>query len=248
MEEIPGEEAFPAYLDSSIRNVYERAGLMRTPDGDEGSVTLIGTVSPAGGNFEEPVTQATLSTVKTFLGLSSERAYRRFYPAIDPLISWSRYLGQLEGWFNENMGDDWVAMVKSLHELLYEGDSIYRMMQVTGEEGISLEDYVKWQKSVLLDMVYLQQDAFDQVDASMSRQRQAESFRFLKGLIDNNYDFTDREGAREFFTRITSLYKNWNYSAPGTAGYERYRDEIGTLAARHKTYVESRASERQPQP
>jgi V/A-type H+-transporting ATPase subunit A len=248
MEEIPGEEAFPAYLDSSIRNVYERAGLMRTPDGDVGSVTLIGTVSPAGGNFEEPVTQATLSTVKTFLGLSSERAYRRYYPAIDPLISWSRYLGQLEGWFNENMGEDWVAIVKDMHELLFEGDSIYRMMQVTGEEGISLEDYVKWQKSVLLDMVFLQQDAFDPVDASMPRQRQAESFRFLKGLIDNNYDFTERESARDFFTRLTSLYKNWNYCTPDTGGYERYRREISELAEHHKTFVESRAADRKASP
>ena len=160
MEEIPGEEAFPAYLDSSIRNVYERAGLLRTPDGEEGSVTLIGTVSPAGGNFEEPVTQATLSTVKTFLGLSSERAYRRFYPAIDPLISWSRYLDQLQGWFGENLGPDWVDNVKDLQQLLVDGDGIYRMMQVTGEEGLALDDYNKWQKSVLLDMVYLQQVAF----------------------------------------------------------------------------------------
>jgi len=244
MEEIPGEEAFPAYLDSSIRNVYERAGLLRTPDGEEGSVTLIGTVSPAGGNFEEPVTQATLSTVKTFLGLSSERAYRRFYPAIDPLISWSRYLGQLEGWFNHNLGDDWVGMVQELQELLVEGDSIYRMMQVTGEEGISLEDYVKWQKSVLLDMVYLQQDAFDEVDSSMSRERQVESFRFLKELIDTNYDFDDRDSARDVFTRFTNLYKNWNYTAQDSPDYQRYRDEIAELANKHKAYTEMRSAER----
>jgi V/A-type H+/Na+-transporting ATPase subunit A len=244
MEEIPGEEAFPAYLDSSIRNVYERAGLLRTPDGELGSVTLIGTVSPAGGNFEEPVTQATLSTVKTFLGLSSERAYRRFYPAIDPLISWSRYLGQLEGWFNHHLGDDWVGMVQELQELLVEGDSIYRMMQVTGEEGISLEDYVKWQKSVLLDMVYLQQDAFDEVDSSMSRERQVESFRFLKALIDNNYDFNDRDSARDVFTRFTNLYKNWNYTPEGSPDYQRYRDEIAELANQHKAYTEMRSAER----
>jgi V/A-type H+-transporting ATPase subunit A len=235
MEEIPGEEAFPAYLDSSIRNVYERAGVLRTPDGEVGSVTLIGTVSPAGGNFEEPVTQATLSTVKTFLGLSSERAYKRFYPAIDPLISWSRYLDQLEGWFKENLGDDWVPSVKALQELLVVGDSIYRMMQVTGEEGISIEDYLKWQKSMLLDMVYLQQDAFDKVDASMSRERQVESFRFLKDLIDSDYDFTDRDEARNFFTKVTSLYKNWNYSAPDSPDYERYRSEITQLADQHRT-------------
>ena len=103
LEEIPGEEAFPAYLDSSVKGVYERAGLLRTNDGSVGSLTMIGTVSPAGGNFEEPVTQSTLSTVKTFLGLSYDRAYKRFYPAIDPLISWSRYLGQLADWYESNL-------------------------------------------------------------------------------------------------------------------------------------------------
>ncbi len=238
MEEIPGEEAFPAYLDSSIRNVYERAGLLRTPDGEVGSVTLIGTVSPAGGNFEEPVTQATLSTVKTFLGLSSERAYKRYYPAIDPLISWSRYLEQLEGWFKEELGDDWVPSVKRLHELLHEGDAIHRMMQVTGEEGISIEDYLKWQKSVLLDMVFLQQDAFDSVDASMPRERQVESFRFLRELIDADYDFETRDQARDFFTQLTSLYKNWNYSAPDSPDYQRYRSEIETLAGSRRSSAE----------
>ena len=244
MEEIPGEEAFPAYLDSSIRNVYERAGLLRTADGEEGSVTLIGTVSPAGGNFEEPVTQATLSTVKTFLGLSSERAYRRFYPAIDPLISWSRYLDQLADWFNDNLGSDWVENVKALQQLLVEGDGIYRMMQVTGEEGISLEDYVKWQKSVLLDMVYLQQDAFDAVDATMSRERQVESFGFLKQLIDTNYGFEDRDAARDFFTQLTSLYKNWNYSPVDSNDYTRFRDEISALADRYESHQERRSADR----
>jgi V/A-type H+-transporting ATPase subunit A len=244
MEEIPGEEAFPAYLDSSIRNVYERAGLLRTADGEEGSVTLIGTVSPAGGNFEEPVTQATLSTVKTFLGLSSERAYRRFYPAIDPLISWSRYLDQLADWFNDNLGSDWVENVKALQQLLVEGDGIYRMMQVTGEEGISMEDYVKWQKSVLLDMVYLQQDAFDAVDATMSRERQVESFGFLKQLIDTNYGFEDRDAARDFFTQLTSLYKNWNYSPADSKDYTRFRDEISALADRYESHPERRSADR----
>ena len=238
MEEIPGEEAFPAYLDSSIKNVYERAGVIRTPDDTTGSVTLIGTVSPAGGNFEEPVTQATLATVKCFLGLSSERAYKRFYPAIDPLISWSRYLDQLEGWFKENLGDDWVPSVKRLHELLFQGDSVQRMMQVTGEEGISLEDYLTWQKSVLLDMVYLQQDAFDDVDAAMSRERQIESFRLVESLVNADYDFTDRDAARDFFTRLTGLYKNWNYAAPDSPDFERYRAEIVRLAREHGARVQ----------
>jgi len=232
MEEIPGEEAFPAYLDSAIKTVYERAGVIRCSDEAVGSVTIVGTVSPAGGNFEEPVTQATLATVKTFLGLSSERAYRRFYPAIDPLISWSRYRLQLREWFDAHMGSSWTDDVQAMEDLLHRGDGIYQMMQVTGEEGISLQDFVEWQKSVLLDMVYLQQDAFDAVDASMSRDRQRESFQILKGLIDTEYGFEDKDEAREFFTRLIGIYKNFNYSLRGTPEYARYRQEIEDLAAK----------------
>lgn len=235
MEEIPGEEAYPAYLDSSIKGVYERAGIIRNPDGDTGSLTLVGTVSPAGGNFEEPVTQSTLATVKCFLGLSSERAYKRYYPAIDPLISWSRYLDQLGDWFAEHMGTDWVARVRRQQGLLVEGDSIYQMMQVTGEEGISIEDFVRYQKSLLLDMCYLQQDAFDRVDASMSRERQKQSFEFLTWLIDAEYTFDGKDDARDFFTRLTNLYRNWNYAAEGTPDFESYQEQIRSLAAEKRT-------------
>jgi V/A-type H+-transporting ATPase subunit A len=233
MEEIPGEEAFPAYLDSSIKGVYERAGVMQCPDGAEGSLTMIGTVSPAGGNFEEPVTQATLATVKTFLGLSYDRAYKRFYPAIDPLMSWSRYLDQCKGWYDENLGPDWVPDVKAAVGLLDQGETVYQMMQVTGEEGISMEDYLVWQKATLLDMVYLQQDAFDAVDASMSRERQKESFSLLKKLIQQNYRFKDKTEAHDFFTRITGLYKNLNYSPEASPTYKRYSEEIEALAAEY---------------
>jgi V/A-type H+-transporting ATPase subunit A len=233
MEEIPGEEAFPAYLDSAIKGVYERSGVLKTPDGSVGSVTIIGTVSPAGGNFEEPVTQATLATVKTFLGLSYDRAYRRFYPAIDPLISWSRYLDQLKPWFDKHLGENWVSDVKAFNSLLREGDTIYQMMQVTGEEGISDEDYVRWQKSLLLDMVYLQQDAFDDVDSAMPQERQKASFELLKSLINTDYHFATKQEARQFFTQLTGLYKNWNYSAPGTPDFEKYWNEIQALAKRY---------------
>jgi len=109
LEEIPGEEAFPAYLDSAIKTIYERAGVILNSDGSTGSLTMIGTVSPAGGNFDEPVTQATLGTVKTFLGLSADRAYKRFYPAVDPLISWSRYISQLTDWYEKNLDQGWTA-------------------------------------------------------------------------------------------------------------------------------------------
>jgi V/A-type H+-transporting ATPase subunit A len=242
LEEIPGEEAFPAYLDSSIKNVYERAGVIRAPDGSVGSVTLIGTVSPAGGNFEEPVTQATLATVKTFLGLSAARAYKRFYPAIDPLISWSRYLEQLEEWFAKNLRPDWVESVQAVTDLLRRGAAVEQMMQVTGEEGITVEDFVILQKSVMVDMVFLQQDAFDKIDASMPQDRQIESFLMLKDLVERSYDFDTTEKAREFFTRLTGLYKNLNYSEHNSPGYKRYLSEIEALAEQNRARPKAASS------
>src|SRR5215471_19821488 len=168
---------------------------------------MIGTVSPAGGNFDEPVTQSTLGTVKAFLGLSAARAYKRFYPAVDPLISWSRYLDQLRPYFDAKLGSGWTDAVNEFSALSHRGDAIYQMMQVTGEEGVTLEDYVTWQKSLLLDMVYLQQDAFDKVDVSVPLQRQKEFLALVYGLIQRGYPFADKEGAHRFFTQLTGLLK-----------------------------------------
>ena len=229
LEEIPGEEAFPAYLDSSIKGVYERAGVLKTNDGSEGSLTMIGTVSPAGGNFEEPVTQSTLGAVKCFLGLSSERAYKRFYPAVDPLFSWSRYLDQLKPQLDRELDPDWTASVKRMTDLLHRGDGIYQMMQVTGEEGVTLDDYIDYQRATFIDMVYLQQDAFDPVDISVSTQRQKESFLLVRRLVERSYDFADKESAREYFTRLTGLYKNLNYSEWKSDAYERLLRQIEQL-------------------
>ncbi len=229
LEEIPGEEGFPAYLDSSIKGVYERAGVLRTNDGSIGTLTMIGTVSPAGGNFDEPVTQSTLGTVKAFLGLSSARAYKRFYPAVDPLISWSRYLDQLRPHFDANFGPNWTDGVRALADLLRRGDAIYQMMQVTGEEGVTLDDYVTWQKAVFLDMVYLQQDAFDKVDASTPGQRQKESFELVRGLVERDYPFKDKQEARRFFTTLTGLFKNLNYAEAGSPQSAQYRSQIDEL-------------------
>ena len=226
LEEIPGEEAFPAYLDSSIKSVYERAGLIRTNDSSIGSLTLIGTVSPAGGNFEEPVTQSTLATVKTFLGLSAARAYKRFYPAVDPLLSWSRYLNQLAPWFEHNITEGWIQRVKEMIDLLKRGDSVLQMMQVTGEEGVMMEDFVTYQKALFLDMVYLQQDAFDAVDCTVSLERQEKSFDLVYDIVTADYQFTDKDQAREFFTKLTGAFKNFNYASEDSPEYEKYLSEV----------------------
>jgi V/A-type H+-transporting ATPase subunit A len=226
LEEIPGEEAFPAYLDSAIKSIYERAGVICTADGSTGSLTLIGTVSPAGGNFEEPVTQSTLGTVKTFLGLSADRAYKRFYPAVDPLLSWSRYNEQLSNWYAKELDADWTANVKSTLQLLKQGENIYQMIQVAGEEGISLDDYVIYQQALFLDIVYLQQDAFDDVDVSVSLERQKDNFKRIVKLVNAEYQFADQEQARQFFIKLTGLFKNLNYTGYGSVKYKDIVDEI----------------------
>jgi V/A-type H+-transporting ATPase subunit A len=229
LEEIPGEEAFPAYLDSAIKGIYERAGVIQTADQSEGTLTMIGTVSPAGGNFEEPVTQSTLGTVKTFLGLSADRAYKRFYPAVDPLLSWSRYLEQLQPWFTEHLSQSWVDHVQQLLKLLRKGDEISQMIQVTGEEGVTTEDYIIFQQALFLDMVYLQQDAFDPVDLAVPLKRQQESLNTIIKLVTTDYHFIDKDAARDYFTKLTGLFKNLNYSPSNSNEYKDYSEKIEAL-------------------
>lgn len=237
LEEIPGEEAFPAYLDSSIKAVYERAGAILTNDRSKGSLTMIGTVSPAGGNFEEPVTQSTLTTVKTFLGLSADRAYKRYYPAVDPLISWSRYSSQLSPWFDGNLYATWTQQVGEMIQLLRDGDAVLQMMQVTGEEGVTLSDFVTYHRALLLDLVYIQQDAFDPVDVFAPLPRQREIFPLVYRLLTRDLKFADKDEVRNAFTQLTGLFKNLNSAAYQSAEYQRLNARIeafgteGTAAA-----------------
>ena len=229
LEEIPGEEGFPAYLDSSIKAAYERAGVVKTNDGTVGALTMIGTVSPAGGNFEEPVTQSTLSAVKCFLGLSAERAYKRFFPAVDPLLSWSRYREQLAPWFRKKAGPDWSDQVDRMIALLHRGDEILQMMQVTGEDGVTLADFVTQRAALFLDMVFLQQDAFDDVDCACKPERQKALFDRVYAAATRPYAFKDKAAARDYFTKLSGLYKNLNYAAAGSNDFQRIAKSIEDL-------------------
>lgn len=234
LEEIPGEEAFPAYLDSAIKGIYERSGVILNQDGSKGSLTMIGTVSPAGGNFEEPVTQSTLGTVKAFLGLSADRAYKRFYPAVDPLLSWSRYLEQLKPWYEANLEQGWTRQVEQVLELLARGDSVLQMIQVAGEEGVTLEDYIVHQEAVFVDMIYLQQDAFDDVDVSVPLERQKIAFTLVCKLIGTDYPFKSQDEVREYFTKLTGLFKNLNYAPWQSA---QYKELIAKIEALHQSVI-----------
>lgn len=225
MEEIPGDEAFPAYLDSSIKALYERSGIARGACG-EGALSMIGTVSPAGGNLEEPVTQATLGTVKAFLGLSSERAYRRAYPAIDPLVSWSRYRDQLAPWLVARLGAQWTERTGRMHDLLAEGERVAQLVAVTGEDGVTLSDYVQLLKSQLLDEAFLQQNAMDPVDASTPLPRQARLLALLDRVFAAPWRFADKEEARARFTALTSLLRNMNLTEEDSEAHGRLESEL----------------------
>jgi V/A-type H+-transporting ATPase subunit A len=201
LEEIPGEEAFPAYLESVIAAFYERAGIVRLKNGSFGSVTIGGTVSPAGGNFEEPVTQATLKVVGAFHGLSSERSDARRYPAINPLESWSKYGG--------TVSPDRMAYARGM---LLRGNEISQMMKVVGEEGTSLDDYIVFLKSEFMDFIYLQQNAFDAVDAATSSDRQRYVFDVILKILMANFNLSDKTEARSYFYQLRQLFLDLNGS------------------------------------
>ncbi|TVR90143.1 MAG: V-type ATP synthase subunit A [Spirochaetaceae bacterium] len=201
LEEIPGEEAFPAYLESVIAGFYERSGLVRLKDGTKGSVTIGGSVSPAGGNFEEPVTQATLKVVGAFHGLSRERSDARKYPAIDPLDSWSKYPGSVD-----------KDATEYARNILFRGNEVDQMMKVVGEEGTSLDDYVIYQKGEFMDAVYLQQNAFDPVDAAVSVERQQHIFRVMMQILASNFNFEGKDEARMFFNELRQKFIDYNGS------------------------------------
>lgn len=218
LEEIPGEEAFPAYLESRIAEFYERAGLVVLHNGKTGSLTISGTVSPAGGNFEEPVTQSTLKVVGAFLGLSYNRAYARRYPAIDPLNSWSKYQSVIE-----------QGKVDEARDMLVKGNDVRQMMMVVGEEGTSLDDFEVFLKSEFLDSVYLQQNAFDEVDAACPPDRQAHVFEKVHGVLLKEFAFENKDQARDFFYQLRQAFVDWNYIPGNTEEFNKQEEKINSL-------------------
>ena len=216
LEEIPGDEAFPAYLESTIASFYERAGVVKLKTGEKGSVTIGGTVSPAGGNFDEPVTQATLKVVGAFHGLSRERSDARKYPAIHPIDSWSKYKSVLNS-------DD----VEFARKFVFQSSEINQMMKVVGEDGISIEDYIVFQKGELIDSVYLQQNSFDAVDSAVSVERQNEVFGVLLKVLKSSFgSFTSKESIRVHFNILRQDFLDWNGVEFGSNEFKVLKEKI----------------------
>ncbi|MCF6335730.1 MAG: V-type ATP synthase subunit A, partial [Spirochaetales bacterium] len=223
LEEIPGEEAFPAYLESVIASFYERAGLVRLRTGELGSVTIGGTVSPAGGNFEEPVTQATLKVVGAFHGLSRERSDARKYPAIHPLESWSKYPSVIDN-----------TKVEYARSTLFRGNEVGQMMKVVGEEGTSIDDFLIYLKSDFLDYVYLQQNSFDPVDAAVSVERQKYTFDILLSILSANLDLKTKSEARQYFNRLRQRFLDFNGSEWQSDSFKKLEKEVLEMIADKK--------------
>jgi len=220
LEEIPGEEAFPAYLESRIAEFYERAGLVELNDGRQGSLTLDGTVSPAGGNFEEPVTQGTLKVVGAFHGLSRDRANARRFPSIDPLESWSSYPSFID-----------ADKVQEARSVLQRGEEVHQMMMVVGEEGTSVDDFQVYLKGEFLDAVYLQQNGFDPVDAATSPERQVYVFDVVHRVLSTTFPFPTQDEARDFFNDLRQLFIDWNYMEWESDDFKKQQAAIETLIA-----------------
>jgi len=222
LEEIPGEEAYPAYLESRIAEFYERSGIVSLPSGGKGSLTIGGTVSPAGGNFDEPVTQSTLKVVGAFHGLSRDRANARRFPSIDPLESWSRYQTFIE-----------ADLVAKARKILVEGHEVDQMMKVVGEEGTSMKDFIIYLKAELLDSVYLQQNGFDKVDAVTGLDRQKYVFSKISSILSKEFTFERKELARRTFYELRQLLIDWNYKEWESEDFKKQEKAIDDFLSSH---------------
>ena len=224
LEEIPGEEAFPAYLESTIAAFYERAGLVKLKDGSIGSVTIGGTVSPAGGNFDEPVTQATLKVVGAFLGLSRERSDARKYPAIHPLESWSKYKSLIPS-----------EVTDYVYDVMRKSAEIDQMMKVVGEEGTSLDDFLVYLKGEYVDAVYFQQNSFDPVDAAVSTERQHRYFKLIVKIAAADLKFESKDEARRWFAELRLKTLDFNGTQYLSEDFLRIEKEIEAFVDERKT-------------
>lgn len=230
LEEIPGDEAFPAYLESRIAAFYERAGAIELNDGTIASLTIGGTVSPAGGNFEEPVTQSTLKVVGAFHGLSRARSDARRFPAIDPLDSWSKYTGFI--------APEKVELAKAV---LQQGNDVKQMMAVVGEEGTLIEDYVVMLKAEFFDNCYLQQNAFDAIDAATPPERQIFVFDKIIAVLDKEMSFDSKESARQAFVGVSDLFRNFNFAEWRSDKFNGLLAKIDEFLASSITAAEDKA-------
>ncbi len=231
LEELPGQDAFPMDLSAIISNYYSRAGLVTLNNGSTGSVTFLGTVSPAGGNLKEPVTESTKKSARCFYALSQGRADSKRYPAIDPLDSYSKYLEypEIEEYLENSRKKGWTAMVYEAKNIFLRGKEAYEQINILGDDSVPVEYHDKFWKSELIDFVFLQQDSFDDIDANCSTERQMYMFEYVMRVCRGSYNFKGFEECSSFFKGVINFMRQMNYSEFESDKFNGYKEELENL-------------------
>jgi V/A-type H+/Na+-transporting ATPase subunit A len=231
LEELPGPDAFPMDLSAVISNFYSRAGFVFLNNGKTGSITFIGTVSPAGGNLKEPVTESTRKAARCFYGLSQARADSKRYPAIDPIDSYSKYLEYPEVQENltKNVGESWLDEVTKAKDVLLRGKEAMEQINILGDDGVPIVFHETFWKSELIDFVILQQDAFDKIDASTPMKRQQYMLSKVLGVVESSYSFNHFEDVSTFFKEVINEFKQMNYSEFESEKFKQHEKTLEEL-------------------
>ena len=236
MEELPGPDAYPMDLPAIISNFYSRAGFVYLNNGKTGSITFIGTVSPAGGNLKEPVTEATKKVARCFYALSQQRADSKRYPAIDPVESYSKYLeyDEVHEYLKKHFGKDWLENVIMTKDTLLRGREAYEQINILGDDGVPIDYHLKYWKSEVIDFIVLQQDAFDKIDASTPVERQKYMLYSVLKICEADFEFESFEDINPYFKRIINLYKQMNYSEFQSIEFKNFEKELETVILERK--------------
>ena len=231
MEELPGADAFPVDLSAIISNFYARAGMVRLGNGKTGAITFIGTVSPAGGNLKEPVTESTKKAARCFYALEQSRADQKRYPAVNPIESYSKYLEYPEiiAWLDAKIEKGWVDKILKAKNIVRRGKEMADQINILGDDGVPMSYHESFWKSELIDFAFLQQDAFDAIDAVSSMERQKYMLDLILDICDKTFDFDDFESCRGFFKQIINILKQMNYSEYQGDKFKEYQQQLSKL-------------------
>ena len=236
MEELPGPDAFPMDISSIISNFYGRAGYVYLNNGATGSITFIGTVSPAGGNLKEPVTENTKKVARCFYALEQERADRKRYPAVNPIDSYSKYLEypEFEQYITDRINGEWIGKVNELKTRLLRGKEIAEQINILGDDGVPVEYHVIFWKSELIDFVILQQDAFDEVDSVTPMERQEEIVNMVIDVCHTEFKFDNFVEVMDYFKKMINICKQMNYSKYKSEQYVEFGKQLQELLAERR--------------
>lgn len=236
LEELPGADAFPVDLSAIISNFYARAGMVILNNGQTGSVTFIGTVSPAGGNLKEPVTESTKKAARCFYALEQKRADQKRYPAVNPIDSYSKYLEypEIQEYLEKTIAPGWTEKVNGLKNLIRKGREAQEQINILGDDGVPMNYHELFWKSELIDFVVLQQDAFDAIDALCPLDRQKYMVELVLGICERHFEFEDFEKCRDFFKEIINILRQMNYSEFHSEQFKEFENKLNTLLSNGK--------------